>query len=100
VREDVIDEAGLGLTGEADSTLYIPNAFTPNGDMANDGFAPVGKFDGIKEYGLYIYDCWGELIFKTDDVNEQWDGRKYNYSQYDICQNGSYVYYIQLIDFM
>jgi gliding motility-associated-like protein len=52
--------------------IYIPNAFTPNGDGLNDGFGV--KAEGIQEFRLEIFNRWGELIFSTTDINEQWDG--------------------------
>jgi gliding motility-associated-like protein len=53
-------------------TFYIPNTFTPNGDGVNDLFA--GKGIGIKEYKMWIYDRWGEMIFYTGDISKGWDG--------------------------
>lgn len=52
--------------------VYIPNAFTPNGDGLNDGFGV--KAEGIQEFLMEIYNRWGELIFSTTDINELWDG--------------------------
>ncbi len=55
--------------------LWVPNAFTPNGDGLNDEFFP--KVQGYEEgsYEFYIFDRWGELIFRTEDPDEHWDGR-------------------------
>ena len=53
--------------------LYIPNAFTPNGDGLNDALRvfPVG----IREFGsLSIYNRYGQLIFQTSDYHKGWDG--------------------------
>jgi len=52
--------------------IYIPNAFTPNGDGLNDIFKPLIK--NYAEYQMYIYDRWGELIFETDNLSNGWDG--------------------------
>jgi PKD repeat protein len=40
-------------------TFYIPDAFTPNKDLVNDVFAPVGIFDGLKSYEMMIFNRWG-----------------------------------------
>lgn len=48
----------------------IPNAFTPNGDGANDVFQPVGA--SIDAFVLQIYNRWGQLVFSG---NTPWDGR-------------------------
>lgn len=53
--------------------IVFPNAFTPhNKDGLNDIFRPVSE--GVIEYELLIYNRWGELIFKTNDLNQGWDG--------------------------
>jgi gliding motility-associated-like protein len=58
---------------EGVTTMFIPNAFTPNGNTLNDVFAP--KFYGIIEYRMLIFDRWGNQIFKTEDMNEGWNGK-------------------------
>jgi gliding motility-associated-like protein len=57
---------------EADFKLYIPNAFTPNGDGLNDIFQPKGR--GIQKYHLKIYDRWGSVVFESHDFMLGWDG--------------------------
>jgi len=52
--------------------IYVPNAFTPNGDGLNDKFGALGR--GIKKYHLVIYNRWGQLIFESSNINNQWDG--------------------------
>jgi gliding motility-associated-like protein len=54
------------------AVLYIPNAFTPNGDGINETFAPKG--DGIETFKMLIYNRWGELLFETQDLQKGWDG--------------------------
>ncbi len=54
--------------------VYIPSSFTPNGDNRNDVFYPVSDQE-FKEYGFWIYDKWGALIFKTNQPNVGWDGK-------------------------
>jgi gliding motility-associated-like protein len=52
--------------------LFIPNAFTPNGDGANDVFFIYGS--GIKEIHFSIFDRWGEKVFETSQFNQGWNG--------------------------
>lgn len=52
--------------------IYLPTAFTPNGDGLNDTFGAVGE--GIEKYKLVVYNRWGESIFATQNVEEKWDG--------------------------
>lgn len=55
------------------TTLFVPNAFTPDGDGVNDFWGPVVR--DAKEYELYVYDRWGQLYFHTKNPNEMWDGK-------------------------
>jgi gliding motility-associated-like protein len=60
--------------------FYLPNAFTPfNDDGLNEEFKPVYSPYGIDLEGGYemlIFDRWGHLIFKTNDIDKGWDGTK------------------------
>ncbi len=58
------------ICGEPD--IFIPNAFTPNADNANDNLYVRGN--NIEEFVLRIYDRWGELVFETTDQSVGWDG--------------------------
>ena len=53
-------------------TLYVPNAFTPNGDSINDVFL-VGATN-IKEFNIIIFDRWGLKMFESSDIKVGWDG--------------------------
>jgi len=57
------------------STLYIPNAFTPDGDGLNDIFMPVGQRLDNDDYHFLIFNRWGEKVFETNDAHKGWDGR-------------------------
>jgi gliding motility-associated-like protein len=52
--------------------LYLPNAFSPNGDQQNDVLFVRGNC--IKELDLQIYNRWGEKVFETQDATLGWDG--------------------------
>jgi gliding motility-associated-like protein len=53
-------------------TLYVPNAFTPNGDDKNNVFKPV--MTNLDFYEFFIFDRWGQLILQTTDTEAYWDG--------------------------
>jgi hypothetical protein len=44
-----------------DPTIFVPNAFTPNGNALNEVFMPV--MTDVDEFQLLIYNRWGELVF-------------------------------------
>lgn len=53
--------------------LYVPDAFTPNGDGINDIFRPIPI--GIREmYYFKVYNRRGELVFSTNIQKQGWDG--------------------------
>jgi len=52
--------------------LYVPNAFTPNGDGSNDFFRVYGT--AINSFQLKVYSQWGELVFSSTDIVNGWDG--------------------------
>lgn len=59
--------------------IYIPNAFTPNGDGTNDNFTLFGGISARKIQLLRIFNRWGALIFEGQDldlgdVSQGWDG--------------------------
>lgn len=57
-----------------DTGVYIPNAFTPNGDMLNDTFSVFIDGFAPKKYQLNIYSRWGEEVFKSNNYQQSWDG--------------------------
>lgn len=54
--------------------VYIPTAFTPNGDGKNEVFKPV-IFGKPQKYGFAIYNRWGAIVFQTSDPQKGWDGK-------------------------
>lgn len=54
-------------------TLIIPSGFSPNSDNVNDGFV----IEGIDHYPgnkIWIYNRWGNLVYKAHDYENKWDG--------------------------
>lgn len=68
--------------------MYIPNAFTPNGDGLNDLFGVKGE--GIDDLHVLVYDRWGEVIFESTEGEDQWDG---SFKGRPV-QQGTYVYQV------
>jgi len=75
-------------------TIYIPNAFTPNGDGANDGFIALGT--GWTGYDMWILDRWGGKIYHSVSESQPWDGTHYGNGEQ--CQVGVYEYVIRVSD--
>ncbi|MFL5752244.1 MAG: choice-of-anchor L domain-containing protein [Bacteroidia bacterium] len=53
-------------------TVYIPNAFTPNGDLLNPVWFVYGTL--VKEIHIYVFDRWGNKFFESDSLERGWDG--------------------------
>ena len=59
----------------SDPLVFVPNAFTPNGDDRNEVFRPiVNGYTGWR-YKLIIFDRWGLEVWSTDKREEGWSGR-------------------------
>lgn len=76
--------------------FYLPNSFTPDGDGINDVFIPVQMEVKDGSYSMIIYDRWGGLVFKTQDLNVGWDGKVNG----KLVEKGSmFTYYTTYKDF-
>jgi gliding motility-associated-like protein len=55
------------------SDLFVPKAWTPNGDGHNDKLFPLTVH--IKQlYYFRIFNRWGQLVFETTEIGKGWDG--------------------------
>jgi gliding motility-associated-like protein len=74
-----------------EEVLILPNIFTPNGDGKNDELSiDLSAFEFV-DYSLVILDGKNQIVFKSNDPNESWNGKKLDG---DMCPAGSYVYYL------
>lgn len=53
--------------------IYVPSGFTPNNDGLNDILKPFLGY-GFTMYEFYVYNRWGQQVFKTNKSNEGWNG--------------------------
>lgn len=75
---------------DCDNCLFLPNAFSPNNDGANEEFKPLAACP-IFNYSLYVYDRWGKLLFESDSVENGWNGDSGGRN----APNGTYQYIIE-----
>ena len=54
--------------------LYLPNAFTPNGDGKNDFFVIHAIF--VNTFKIRIFNRTGSMVFQSEDYKAFWDGTK------------------------
>lgn len=73
------------------SSLFVPNAFSPNGDGDNDKFDVVGAY--IKTYKIQIFTRWGEWVYTSYSLQDSWNGIFKDKTVHDQV----YVYVIEAI---
>ena len=72
--------------------IYVPNAFSPNGDGINDCFQPffpIGQ--DYENYRLSVLDRWGELVFQSTDQYACWDG----HFRGELLPAGVYIWFME-----
>lgn len=74
--------------------FYIPNAFSPNDDGANDYFKLYNSCEYLINFECSIFDRWGGLVFQTNDPHFKWDGQ---FNQ-QLVTPGTYTYFVQYQD--
>jgi len=80
-------------------TLIIPSGYSPNNDGVNDGFEIVG-IDKYPNNKIWIYNRWGNLVYKASGYNNEWNGYS-NVSGVYIGKKvpaGTYFYVLDLGD--
>ena len=80
-------------TKEKESTVLLPNIFTPNSDGKND-FLSI-KIGEVTEFSVVILNQANKVIFTSNDPNFSWDGLATNG---ELSPAGTYVYYISAKD--
>jgi gliding motility-associated-like protein len=95
---EVMVENACGLRSDSieifelcDYPLYMPNAFTPNGDGVNDVFR-VPALNKNNLVRLTVYNRWGQVYFQTKNPAQGWNGR---FKQQE-AEGGVYIYYLEM----
>ena len=53
--------------------IYVPNAFSPNGDGTNDTWN-IPALEAYPSFEVAVYSRWGQLVFQTKNMLKPWDG--------------------------
>jgi gliding motility-associated-like protein len=87
-----IDE--IKITVYKGPEIYVPTAFTPNGDSYNNILRISAV--GLKSFKYYrVFNRWGQLVFSTKDPVIGWDGFFKNIQQ----PAGTYVWFVEGVDY-
>lgn len=94
------DTVTYSVKVEPDITVFIPSAFYPNSnvdckpvsfqDDCNKTFKIVA--DGIESIDIMVFDRWGQMVFRTNDVKIGWNGTDMKTNQ--DCQQDAYIYQV------
>lgn len=76
--------------GDCLPAILAPNAFSPNGNSANEEFFIIPN-PYIGDFEIYIYTRWGELVYFSEDISFRWDGTYNN----KVLPVGTYAYVIR-----
>ncbi len=93
---DQIDREGLEVIIHVDvleCNIFIPNAFSPNGDGLNDKFRI--KAYNAKDFRMQVLSRWGKMLYDSNNPTEGWDGRTLDG---DDCPTGVYIYSAVFVD--
>lgn len=75
---------------DCDCNIFLPNAFTPNGNYVNEIFKPVSNCEMVN-YHLQIFNQWGIKIFESTNPTIGWEGKLNNIIQ----SNNVFVYLLE-----
>jgi gliding motility-associated-like protein len=98
-----IDSVTNKIRINPDITVFIPNAFRPDSKLSNcDGDIDCNrKFkviaNGHLSVEVFVFNRWGQLVFKTTNANEGWDGKMINTSE--DCPQEVYIYQVNATSF-
>lgn len=88
------DTTILSLEVKDETSVYIPNAFTPDGNQLNNFWGPQGV--NWEKMELRVFNRWGEEVFFSDKKDYLWNGKKYNAGS--LLKQDVYVYKLDIVD--
>jgi gliding motility-associated-like protein len=88
-----MDERIEILKVQPEMLMFVPNAFTPDGDGLNDLWGPVLRNVDEDEYKLTIFDRFGNVVFTTRNLDKKWNGSTNGDGYY--AQDGVYTWMIE-----
>ena len=67
------DTTVVNLKNGCITGIFVPTAFTPDGDGKNDVFKPL-VYENLKQYNFTVFNRWGTLVFQSKTAGEGWNG--------------------------
>jgi len=76
--------------------IDMPNVFTPNGDVINGFYGPIGADpSGFSSFNMKLFNRWGNVMYESNDITKGWDGRS---NAGNVAEDGVYFYVIKAKD--
>lgn len=85
------DTFSMTICVQEDTSIFVPDAFSPNGDGVNDIL--YARAGGYKEFSFIVFNRFGQLIFESTESNKGWNGNLHGKE----APQGVYVYYVKSI---
>ena len=63
------------MVNEREVPIFVPNAFSPNNDGANDLFQPFLKCAEVQSYQFQVFSRWGDQVYQSAELTKGWDGK-------------------------
>ena len=95
---NLCDTALIFITVEEETTMDIPNGFSPNGDGINDVF----YIEGLEKYpnnDIIIFNRWGNEVFSAQPYNNDWNGKSVSGNlkvSGEVVVDGTYYFVLNL----
>jgi gliding motility-associated-like protein len=89
-----LDTAMVTIIVNENSSITIPNIFSPNGDDLNDLLTVVST--GIEELNIDIFNRWGQKVYTITAPGQSWDGKLSNGSD---AAEGTYFYLLRAVGY-
>jgi gliding motility-associated-like protein len=87
---DSIITTSIKVDASSSESYYLPNAFSPNGDLLNDCFS-LKHWPDLEKFSCVIYNRWGLLVYSSKSKNDCWNG----FYNGRLAEIGTYFYYIK-----
>lgn len=88
-QQGCVDSAIYKVYVDPVFVFYAPTAFSPNNDLINDKFRVYAYGIDYSSFKLEIYDRWGNIIWSTNNIDEEWEGTAKNG---DLLPAGTYTW--------
>jgi len=79
------------LVKKCSGNVFVPDAFSPDGNGLNDIFRIYANPDEITDFSMLIFTRWGEQVFETNNMLNGWNGLR----QGQFCPEGTYIWTIR-----